>query len=236
MREKSTDEEFKTIVESCFSIRECLTRLSLSPTGGNYSTFHRRIKRLGLKIDHFKGQAANKGKKFGPKRPIADYLSNKVLISSHNLKKRLLAEGIFKHQCSGCKLTHWQGEKISIELDHINGNPEDNSLENLRLLCPNCHAQTDNYRGKNQKRRKNKDKQGVRSPKKSFIQNKCTDCNKDIDRKASRCKSCAAKKHNKTKIEWPPRDELLQMVNETNYSATARKLGVSDNAVRKRLK
>ena len=67
------------------------------------------------------------------------------------IKKRLIKEGLKKYQCEMCGLIEWHGIKIGLELDHINGNCYDHRLENLRLLCPNCHATTSTYRGKNKK-------------------------------------------------------------------------------------
>lgn len=61
------------------------------------------------------------------------------------LKKRLIDEGVFEERCSICGLVDWLGDKLVLELDHINGKNSDNRLENLRLLCPNCHSQTQTY-------------------------------------------------------------------------------------------
>jgi 5-methylcytosine-specific restriction endonuclease McrA len=80
---------------------------------------------------------------------VDKYLSNEFPIHSYKLKNRLIKEGIFNAICSSCKLDEWLGKPIALELDHINGNSSNNNLDNLRLLCPNCHAQTDTYRGKN---------------------------------------------------------------------------------------
>lgn len=71
-----------------------------------------------------------------------------------NLKFRLLAEGLLENKCSQCKITEWQGKRISIQLDHINGVNTDNRLENLRMLCPNCHSQTETFGARNTKLRK----------------------------------------------------------------------------------
>lgn len=83
-------------------------------------------------------------------REMDDYLSNKVPMQSDKLKIRLINEGYIDPQCSICLRTYWIGESIPLQLDHINGNNDDNSLENLRLLCPNCHAQTPQYRLKDE--------------------------------------------------------------------------------------
>lgn len=146
-----TQEEFVKAVKTSGSVRQVLIKLNVSPKGGNYKVVALRIKKLKLDISHFHGQAWNKGKKMPHKRSIFDYLSNKIPIQSHKLKLRLLGDGVFEHKCFKCQRTRWNGKPIPIELEHIDGNHENNSLTNLRLLCPNCHAQTDTYRGKNKK-------------------------------------------------------------------------------------
>ena len=83
-------------------------------------------------------------------RPIEDYLSNKVPMQSDKLKIRLLNEGYLKPICDLCGKGRWLDEEIPLQLDHKNGNHDDNSLKNLRLICPNCHAQTPWYRIKNE--------------------------------------------------------------------------------------
>lgn len=67
------------------------------------------------------------------------------------LKNKLIKEGIFKYECSICKISEWQGSHIVLQLDHIDGNSKNHLKDNLRLLCPNCHSQTSTYAGKNKK-------------------------------------------------------------------------------------
>jgi len=148
---KYTEEEFIIAVKTSTSIRQVLNKLGLKEAGGNYSITKTRIKNLGLDTSHFKGQAWNKGKTLGPRKPVEELLviDRKHPYQSFKLKNRLLQEGIKIHQCECCGITEWRGKPTPLELDHINGINYDNRLENLRLLCPNCHAQTDTYRGRN---------------------------------------------------------------------------------------
>ena len=97
------------------------------------------------------GQAWNREIVHHPKVSIWDYLNNQRSIQTYKLKLRLIREGLFEPKCYNCNLTSWRGHPVPLELEHKNGNPQDNSLDNLTLLCPNCHALTATYRGKNKK-------------------------------------------------------------------------------------
>ena len=68
-------------------------------------------------------------------------------------KKRLIKEGIKEDRCEQCGITHWRGRKLSIQLHHRNGDGTDNRIENLELLCANCHSQTENWGGRNRRNR-----------------------------------------------------------------------------------
>ena len=144
-----TDADFIEAWTTSGSIRQVLGKLGLVEAGGNYACAKKRADALGLTKEHMHGKSWNKGKKVGPKRPVEEYLSNQRPIQSNSLKKRLLAEGLKQHKCECCGITEWNGQLAPIELDHIDGNRYNNTIENLRILCPNCHAQTDTYRGKN---------------------------------------------------------------------------------------
>ncbi len=148
---KYTEEQFIDAVKSSTSVRQVLNKLGLKEAGGNYSITKTRIKNLELDTSHFTGQGWNKGKTLGPRKSVKELLVNdrKHPYQSHKLKQRLLQEGLKVHQCECCGITEWRGQPTPIELDHINGINYDNRLENLRLLCPNCHAQTSTYRGRN---------------------------------------------------------------------------------------
>lgn len=144
-----SDEEFSKIVKDSFTIAQVLDKLSLLRAGGNYKTVHSRIKKLNLDTSHFLFQGGtSKGRKLGPKRPIYDYFENKCKISSHRLKGLIISSGLKPHQCEKCNLTHWLGSPTPLELHHIDGNRDNNTFSNLEILCPNCHALTENYRGK----------------------------------------------------------------------------------------
>lgn len=145
-----SDEEFIEIVKKSFSIREVISSCGLIPAGGNYQTTSKRIKLLGLDTSHFKGKSYNLGRKFPQFNvPIEDYLNNRKTISSYKLKSKLFLEGLKQECCESCGLRTWQNMKIPLELHHLDGNNSNNNLSNIQILCPNCHALTPNYRGKN---------------------------------------------------------------------------------------
>jgi hypothetical protein len=146
---KYDQRQLEDAVKKSTSLRQVLEILGVAPYGGNYEVLRRAIRYFNLDTSHFTGQSWNKGKTLGPKQPLQKFLSNEKRIASFKLKNRLLAEGILKPQCSSCGRIKWRNQAIPLELDHVNGNRSDNQLLNLRLLCPNCHALTPTYRGKN---------------------------------------------------------------------------------------
>jgi 5-methylcytosine-specific restriction endonuclease McrA len=81
--------------------------------------------------------------------PAVIYLTPERRQSRATLKRALLREGLKQYECEHCGISDWLGLPLSLALHHINGDGQDNRLENLGLLCPNCHSQTENFAGRN---------------------------------------------------------------------------------------
>ena len=139
-----TDEQITQVAESSISALEASSKLGIK-----YDTYRKHATRLGV----FKTNQSGKGiSKNRPSIPLSDILEgNQPQYNVNRLKNRLIETGLKKHECESCGLSEWMDNPIPIELDHINGQCYDHRLENLRVLCPNCHAMTDTYRGKNTK-------------------------------------------------------------------------------------
>lgn len=148
-----TDNEFIEAVKGSLSYAQVIRKLHLKVAGSNYDTVKRKIEELGLDTSHMTGQGWNQGERFTPLKksmPLPEILvKHSPFVNANHLKERLLKEGIKERKCECCGYTEWMGKPIALELHHINAVKDDQRLENLVLLCPNCHALTDNYRGKN---------------------------------------------------------------------------------------
>lgn len=131
-------EELEKVINESLSMREAANKLNMS-----FSTFKRKAKEFGLYKTNQSGLGIIKSNK-----TIEDVLSGKTHMKSTELRKRLVKEGYLENKCSICSLEKWNGLKIVLELDHIDGNNKNNSLDNLRILCPNCHSQTPTFRGR----------------------------------------------------------------------------------------
>ena len=115
----------------------------------NPKTINPVLEKLGLE---YKGNQGCKGlsKSNGQQKMLLnEYLANSADIQSNKIRKKLLEEGYKEHRCECCGLTEWLDEPIPLELHHIDGDHNHNELSNFQLLCPNCHAKTSSYRGKN---------------------------------------------------------------------------------------
>lgn len=132
-----TIEDIKTAVKNSISLAGALRILGLVDIGGNYLTIKKRIKELNIDTSHFKGKAWNKDTFTIP----LNAKRNTACIKRHLIHNR-------GHRCENCKLSNWLDNLIPLELEHINGNSLDNEINNLKLLCPNCHALTPTYRRK----------------------------------------------------------------------------------------
>lgn len=265
MARKWSDTQLKKAIESCSTISSVIRYLGLRPSGDNFNHIRKHIKRIGG-YQHFNATSKNTIKKLGKvehnmekrqkarKKPLEEILTLDSSYQSSKLRQRLLDESIFEYVCSFCGLSEWLGDKIPLELDHINGRHSDNRIENLRLLCPNCHTLTPTYRGKKRKLprklcicgkyiKRESTKCRTCSNKDSGHKrrkiSKCLDCCSPCKRnKSVRCWDCSLQhyKANYTKIEWPPVEKILNMLKDSSYLAVGRKLGVSDSAVRKFLR
>ncbi len=143
---KNIDEEkFIKVCKESDSMSQASVKLGL-----HFNTFKKHAIRLGCYETNQSGKGISK--KGHPKFELSDILNgNHPHFQTYKLKHRMLKEGLIDDVCVVCGITEWFGKKINMELDHIDGDRSNHKLENLRMLCPNCHAQTETYRSKNRK-------------------------------------------------------------------------------------
>lgn len=214
-----SDETFKKIIANANSYSDCLRALGLTTHGGSsLDVLKRRISELKCSTEHFGTMQI--------KSPNAKYDLDEILVENSTyagisrLKIRLVNEGRLEYKCAYCgNIGEWQGQKLTLQLDHVNGKNNDHRIENLRFLCPNCHSITETYAGKNK----------THIPAKQYY---CIDCGKQVSIKGTvRCIECNAK--NNRKIKRPSREELKNMIRSTSFVAIGRQFNVSDNTIRK---
>jgi hypothetical protein len=149
---KLSDEQFVELLKKSSTISEVLFKLGYTVKGNSwgYSQVKRRMDDLNLDYSIFKGKSAviKTNKLNNVKKE--DILKENCKHQRTVLRRYIIKNNLIPYKCAICGCTEWQGKTLSLELDHINGINNDNRLENLRFLCPNCHSQTSTYGSRNQ--------------------------------------------------------------------------------------
>lgn len=157
MRKRSwTEKQLRIAVKNSTSVRQVLKKLKLKEAGGNYAQINNAIKDYDLSIKHFTGMGWSKGLKgIGkPLIPLDKILTEDSRFQSYKLKRRLFKDNLKIPQCEECGWARKSNDgRIPVELDHVNGDRTDNRIENLRILCPNCHSLKPTHRGLNRKKK-----------------------------------------------------------------------------------
>jgi hypothetical protein len=155
-KRRYTKEEFIQAWLGSKTVGAVAKKLGCNLSGGGYLVLRRAAHELNLPTDHMIEYGLNTGPSYNHVKfiPLSEILvENSTYTNIARLKIRLLREGLLeaKYYRQDCGLTDWHGKPISLQLDHINGDNLDHRIENLRLLCPNCHSQTETFAGKNKR-------------------------------------------------------------------------------------
>lgn len=212
---KYTKEEIEKIVIESKSLSDVCRGMNISTKGSNYYTARRYIEYFNLDISHFetKDEQLKKLNIFKTIPLIKILVENSTYLNTHTLKRRLLKEGLKFNKCEICDLeSEWNHKPLIMQLDHINGTSNDNRIENLRMICPNCHSQTETFCGKNKskkfKKKEERKKNGGRTDSELF-------------------------RNNSRKVERPSKEELIESIKEKGFTGTGRSYNVNGNSIKK---
>lgn len=200
------------------NINQVCKKLNIRPTNVNYLKINKIIDKYNLNIDHFCLDLTKNNKLY----TFDEIFCKNSLYKSYSLlKNKLIKLKIKEHKCEKCNNAEWLNEPIPLELHHIDGIKTNLEIDNLQLLCPNCHAQTDNYTGKNVKNS---------LPKINGKElNKCINCNKETKNKLFCSKECQ-NTFNLSKL--PTKEEIINKFKELKtYTAVSKFYKISDKGL-----
>jgi hypothetical protein len=226
-----TRDELSEAIAAADCWAETLRLLGMRVAGGNHATVKRWAAEWAIAADHFTANGARARSARGRARPLEDVLVPGSGYKRSSLKERLYREGLKARACELCGQGElWRGKRMSLILDHVNGDASDNRLENLRIACPNCAATFDTHCGKNKRA--------------TPVEARCAGCGQCFEPKYRQQRFCSvrcaaddparhAPRPERRLVERPPLEDLVEQIAASGYSAVARKYGVSDNAIRK---
>lgn len=215
LMDRYSNDEFKEIVLQSSSYKDCLLNLGYhSNSGDSTKRLQQKIQQLNIDVSHFTS-----------KIPVARSEEN-IFIENSTADQKTLRKWYLKGEyapyiCDICgQEPFWNGKELTLILDHKNGINNDDRLENLHWVCPNCNQQLDTTNGKNINHGNHKI-------------NTCIDCGKVISAKAIRCLQCEYKHRTSQKVEGISREELKKLIRTTPFTQIGKQFGVSDNTIRK---
>lgn len=228
-------EKLQEAITNSKSSKEVLEYLGLRAAGGNYSSLKKNVERYQLTLPEwdYSKQLSVARVQFSDDEV---FVEDSSFASRASLKKRLYAMGV-KEECSECGLgKKWNGKLITLQLDHINGIHNDNRLKNLRIVCPNCHSQTETYSGRSTEESKVEARResSLRRALQKGFSGFCLDCREPVTEMAKRCTECSPKVRYGT--QYPEIEILIEQLATRSFVKVAEEIGVSDNALRKHMK
>lgn len=207
-------EELEQLVKTSNSFSEILRKQNKSISGSAVNILKNKLDNYGISYLFLNE------KEIGKQIPLEEILVENRNYNSNTLKRRLIESGLKEDKCELCGCSsEWNGKPLILQLDHINGNHSDNRLENLRIVCPNCHSQTETFSNKRAKKH-----------------NYCVDCGCEISLKSTRCNTCASKYKNSFKVkpeDRPSKEELFELIKNNPFTKIGEMYGVKDNTIRK---
>lgn len=220
-------EKLLNLLKKCNSVKEILEGMNYCYHVHSYKRLKNNMNDNGLGKEYEDFKEKSKKRK---RKEFALYVKNKKKIGKECLvensrtsrqvvKRVVLQHDLLEYKCFNCNVKNkWNGKELVLQLDHINGINNDNRIENLRFLCPNCHSQTETYSGKNNA-------------------NRCPDCGVRMSSKSIKCRKCSnvdlGKKRRKFEVS---KNDLEKLLETKTMVGIGKLFGVSDNAIRKRAK
>lgn len=240
-------DELQKLLDESNSYADLLRKLEMSEHGANRTTLKKVIDEYNLDLTQISRnremEQLGNLKRIWKTIPLENILKKDTSYTSAMLLKRLFVEGYKEKKCERCGIVNWMGEEITFHLHHKDGKHNNNELENLQVLCPNCHSQTENYAGKGVKKipkltkeqEKKKAQYGISEDGQRFYdgygnyKKLCPICKTNFMHKdASMCRQCYDKQRKVPKIS---KEELFEIMETNSYYSAAKILGVKEDTI-----